>query len=158
MIWDPWLKGISIAHFSNIPMIADKSVNDFILDGQWQLPLSIPNALFAIINDISINEKSDFLWKGSSKPTFRDFLSHFYSHLLEIRWFKFIWHKKHALRYACFAWMTMIGKLKTADMLLHRGIQVFQECSFVSTLLKITLTYFLLVTSPTLSSQLCCLI
>ncbi|KAI0522769.1 hypothetical protein KFK09_005154 [Dendrobium nobile] len=44
----------------------------------------------------------------------------------------FIWHKKKSLRFSSYAWMAMLGKLKTADHLNLRGIEALPTCSFCS--------------------------
>ncbi|XP_020697963.1 uncharacterized protein LOC110110708 [Dendrobium catenatum] len=96
MLWDPWLKGNLIAETYNLPVLANKMGCDIL-------------------------DKSEVLWNGSSKWVFKAFTDHFYSHLPKVDWFSSIWHKNFALKYACFAWMAIIEKLKTADNLMIRA-------------------------------------
>ncbi|KAI0491348.1 hypothetical protein KFK09_025608 [Dendrobium nobile] len=46
------------------------------------------------------------------------------STMTKVTWHKYIWHKKSALRYSVYAWLAFRGGLKTADVLVVRGIIV----------------------------------
>ncbi|KAL0904222.1 hypothetical protein M5K25_026305 [Dendrobium thyrsiflorum] len=59
----------------------------------------------------------------TSSPTTSNLLS-------TVTWFKYIWHKKFALHFSVYAWMAILGKLKTYDVLLRRHIYTPSECSF----------------------------
>ncbi|XP_028549533.1 uncharacterized protein LOC110108341 [Dendrobium catenatum] len=142
-LWDPWLNGKPICDTFQLPVLEAARVSDFILGNNWQLPPLIPQSLCDSIKAVNILDNTGILWEGSTKWVFRNFIQHFYSGIPKADWYISIWHKNHALKYACFTWMARIGKLKTADNLIMRGIQtwgkVFWECCFHSIMLEDTL-------------------
>lgn len=93
-------------------------MNDFIINGQWSLPDYLPDCVNSAILDINIEEQPALAWNGSSNPSFKGFTTHFYSNLEDADWCKFIWHKKHALWFAYYAWMTVLERLKCANLLI----------------------------------------
>jgi len=110
----------------------DLLVNDFLNNGVWTLPNSISSVLADKIKAVIISEKNQVCWNGSFKWAFNIFIDHYYSHLSKVIWYPWIWHKHFSLKFACFSWMAVVGKLKTADNLLLRGIQIPINCSLCS--------------------------
>ncbi|XP_028550446.1 uncharacterized protein LOC110098462 [Dendrobium catenatum] len=131
-LWDPWFKDMILAEQFVIPNLEEKLVKDFITNGTWNFPPNTPSNLTASIAGLNMNEVSAILWNGSTNWKFKDFIEHFHSHLTKVDWFGSVWHKKHSLRYACFAWMALIGKLKTADNLIYREIHIDPQCFLCS--------------------------
>ncbi|XP_020695252.2 uncharacterized protein LOC110108798 [Dendrobium catenatum] len=128
-LWDPWLKGDIIANHFIFVASDDFTVKQLFSNGTWDLPTSFPNSLTEAISNSTINESSGILWNGSPSWAFKFFIEQFHSHLPKVDWSISIWHKKHSLKFACFTWMAVLGKLKTADNLLIRGIEVPIICS-----------------------------
>ncbi|KAI0513575.1 hypothetical protein KFK09_009600 [Dendrobium nobile] len=128
-LWDSWLNGDIIGNHFNIAAGDDFTVKELFSKGNWDLPSFFPNSLTDAILNSAIKENSGILWNGSPSWAFKFFIEQFHAHLPKVDRSVSIWHKKHALKYACFAWMAVLGKLKTADNLLIRGIEVPQLCS-----------------------------
>ncbi|XP_020704825.1 uncharacterized protein LOC110115796 [Dendrobium catenatum] len=132
-LWDPWLHG----HFIEEASFADDAslVKDFYFNDTWHLPSSIPLGIRENILAVHNKGMNEVLWHGSSKWLFKNFVEVYHSSIPNVDWCNAIWHKKHTLKYAWFAWMARLGKLKTADNLLIQGIQVPQNCSLCSGML-----------------------
>ncbi|XP_020672498.1 uncharacterized protein LOC110092330 [Dendrobium catenatum] len=130
MLWDPWFCGDSLGNHLYDAALVDCEVMDFISNGPWNLPDGWPVDIKQKILTISVEEVSGVDWAGISKPSFKTFTSHFFDNLEDVSRFKFIWHKKNALRYACYSWMAINGKLKCADKLIYRGIPASPICDF----------------------------
>ncbi|PKU63786.1 Putative ribonuclease H protein [Dendrobium catenatum] len=125
--WDPWLAGTLIGEAgSDLDVFL---VKDLFFNNTWHLPTSIPLSIKDQIMAVEINRNNEVLWNGSQEWLFRNFIEFYYASLPNVGWYNSIWHKSHALKFACFAWMARLGKLKTADNLLLRGIQVPLNCS-----------------------------
>ncbi|PKU86553.1 Putative ribonuclease H protein [Dendrobium catenatum] len=131
-LWDPWLNGKSVGETFHLPGMDDALVKDFFWNDAWHFPSNIQPTIQSIINTVAIQENKDVLWNGNAKWFFKDFTELYYSHLPKVDWYKTIWHKNYALKYACFTWMTCICKLKTADNLRQRGIMAPIHCSLCS--------------------------
>ncbi|KAL0924368.1 hypothetical protein M5K25_005187 [Dendrobium thyrsiflorum] len=58
------------------------------------------------------------------------FIADYYSDLEDVSWSNYLWHKRYALRHSAYAWMAILGKLKTADILSTRGINIPAACPF----------------------------
>ncbi|PKU62559.1 Putative ribonuclease H protein [Dendrobium catenatum] len=129
---DPWFYGEPLGSSSVSPSGMGCCVKDVIMNGRWNLPSSWPNNISSRILSIPILDVDNLTWIGPSKPSSKFFSSHFYSSLDKVEWYKYIWHKKHAIRFACYAWMAILGKLKCADSLIRRGLQVNPVCNFCS--------------------------
>ncbi|KAI0510887.1 hypothetical protein KFK09_011497 [Dendrobium nobile] len=129
-LWDPWLNRDIIANHFNFAACYDFTVKDLLSNGNWDLPTFFPNSLADAILNTDIKETSSILWNGSPSWAFKFFIEQFHAHLPKVDWSVSIWHKNHALKYACFSWMEVLGKFKTVDNLLIRGIQVPHLCSF----------------------------
>ncbi|KAL0908441.1 hypothetical protein M5K25_022936 [Dendrobium thyrsiflorum] len=69
------------------------------------------------------------VWNNSSDRVFGQYIMHFYNDLAPCSWHSWIWHKNYALRYSSFAWICLVGGLKTTDALSHRNIYVDPCCS-----------------------------
>ncbi|XP_020678500.1 uncharacterized protein LOC110096767 [Dendrobium catenatum] len=131
VLWDPWLFEDSLCNTFYCNDMAGLRVKDIILDGMWHLPLSWPSDITAKICNIGIMDSTVCLgWKGDSHPVFKTFINHFYKDLDNVDWSKYVWHRRHAIRFACYSWMALMGKLKTTDLLIHRGISANPSCSF----------------------------
>ncbi|XP_028553737.1 uncharacterized protein LOC110110121 [Dendrobium catenatum] len=61
-----------------------------------------------------------------SKP----FINNFFQDLEPVQWSNFIWFKHHVTRFSIFTWMAFRNGIKTADVLISRGISVAPECIF----------------------------
>ncbi|PKU64706.1 hypothetical protein MA16_Dca017648 [Dendrobium catenatum] len=130
MEWDHWCNGISLKDIMQSFKFEDSFVNCYTNGYGWTLPPSTPNLLVAEIMGLNIFEHPMVLWLGSPTPTFSTFYTSYFSVVQEVSWQKFIWHKKKSLRFSSYAWMAMLGKLKTADQLILRGIDAYSPCSF----------------------------
>ncbi|PKU83813.1 Putative ribonuclease H protein [Dendrobium catenatum] len=131
-LWDPWLNGTSIGETYHLPGMDDVLVKDFLWNDTWHFPLNMHPTIQNIINTVAIKENKDVLWNGNAKWVFKDFTELYYSHLPKVDWYRSIWQKNYALKYACFTWMACICKLKTADNLCQRGIMAPINCSLYS--------------------------
>ncbi|XP_020699884.1 uncharacterized protein LOC110112129 [Dendrobium catenatum] len=130
-LWDPWCKGKALADLFFSTALDKLKVNDVIVENRWELPLFIPNVIRDEILEINIlGDQPVIFWEGSPTPSPKKVLSAFYGHLDNVIWCKYVWHKRHALRYSCYSWMAFKRKLKTADNLIVRGIPVLSNCSF----------------------------
>ncbi|KAI0491496.1 hypothetical protein KFK09_025756 [Dendrobium nobile] len=127
-IWDPWLSGQLIGE--EFRGMEASQVKDFYFNGMWHLPNTIPSSITDQIMAVEIKMHNEVLWNGNQKWLFKNFMDFYYDYLPSVDWHNAIWHKHHAMKFACFAWMARMGKLKTADNLLSRGIQVPLNCSF----------------------------
>ncbi|KAI0515590.1 hypothetical protein KFK09_008255 [Dendrobium nobile] len=129
-LWDPWLSSHLMGEVSCVPV--DSKVKDFLINDRWHLPNAMPSGIIEKILEVDTSGKNEVLWNGSQNWLFRNFIEFYHSHLPNVDWFKAIWHKNHALKFVCFTWMARLGKLKTADNLLLRGIhtwdRIFWEC------------------------------
>ncbi|XP_020684458.1 uncharacterized protein LOC110101034, partial [Dendrobium catenatum] len=120
-LWDPWCDNKLVADFYYSPSLAHLKVNECITHNQWTLPDCVPSTSRTIIMKTAIGEEQPVLyWDGSSNPSSREFMSSWNDDLEDVVWSKFIWHKGYVLHYACYAWMALLGKLKTADNLISR--------------------------------------
>ncbi|PKU87667.1 hypothetical protein MA16_Dca009839 [Dendrobium catenatum] len=109
------------------------SVGNFILDFGWNLPEFFPGHVKASICKSLIVENGPVLiWDSVStdKPSNKIFSDYLHYNLEDVNWFKYIWHKGFALRYASYSWMAIKQILKMADILNIRGIPVNPNCSF----------------------------
>ncbi|PKU84501.1 Putative ribonuclease H protein [Dendrobium catenatum] len=131
-IWDPWINGYTIGENYQVQGLDDVLVHKFIRTDSWNLPNYLDPSIFVRLQAVEIKEKNEVLWEGTANWTFKRFIAFFYSHLPNVDWYTSIWHKNHALKFACFTWMARLQKLKTADNLHFRGIQVPLNCSLCS--------------------------
>ncbi|PKU63676.1 Putative ribonuclease H protein [Dendrobium catenatum] len=135
-LWDPWLNGYLLGEVFNDTRLSFKEVSTFTISGSWVLPSYMPPVISDLIGSIAIGWNSSITWDGLAAPSFKTFSGIFYSNLEEVYWHRFIWHKYGSLKFDCFAWMALLGKLKCADVLLKRGLQVNPKCSFCDTSLE----------------------
>ncbi|KAI0511714.1 hypothetical protein KFK09_012346 [Dendrobium nobile] len=128
-----WIRGAiipkSCAIYSDA-RLSFANVGNFIINDGWFLPDFLPPDVKEAILDIHIMKKPALMWEGSCIPSFKQFTNHFYSSLENVQWHDFIWHKRSSLKFACFTWMALIGKLKCADILIRKGINVIADCAF----------------------------
>ncbi|XP_028555324.1 uncharacterized protein LOC110094857 [Dendrobium catenatum] len=129
-LWDPWFNGKLLGDFISDIRLSSAVVGNFISDGAWCLPDAFPLEIKTEILNIAIFEEPVIMWDGTSMPTFKDFTSKFYSNLVLVDWHDFVWFKKASLKFACYTWMALIGKLKCANTLIRIGINVTADCSF----------------------------
>ncbi|PKU59522.1 Putative ribonuclease H protein [Dendrobium catenatum] len=136
--WDPWCGGNSLAELitctnsnSSHSSLFDWNISQLIMNDKWHLPNGLDSNLLSLINSVNIDSHSEnHLWKDKQNPNFRDFNAQFYDNMIKVPWYKFIWHKKDALRFSVYAWLAFRGGLKNADVLAVRGILVPNICCF----------------------------
>ncbi|PKU77611.1 hypothetical protein MA16_Dca012683 [Dendrobium catenatum] len=106
-------------------------LTDVVASNAWNLPLDLPTDITTLVMKVDLGSLAQCItWDGVDSPISKTFYKRFYSNLDDIGWAKFIWHKGYALRYASYTWMAMHRKLKTADLLILKGIPVSSSCSF----------------------------
>ncbi|PKU80301.1 hypothetical protein MA16_Dca005832 [Dendrobium catenatum] len=130
MEWDHWCNGKSLKDIMQSVNFEDSFVNCYTTSSGWLLPPTTPNLLVAEISSMPFSENSMVFWLGSPSPTFSTFYYSYFNIVEEVIWHKYIWHKRKSLRFSAYAWLAILGKLKTADQLLLRGIDAFSHCSF----------------------------
>ncbi|KAL0918502.1 hypothetical protein M5K25_010511 [Dendrobium thyrsiflorum] len=128
MLWDPWLNGSTFninlnGRMGDIPHHA--KVSDYVRDGSWLLPASLTQNLASF--SISTVAPDCLTWK-LHKARFAVYISEFYKGEEPVFWSKYIWHKHFALKYSIYAWLSLKGGLKTADVLYKRNIFIEQTC------------------------------
>ncbi|XP_020684951.1 uncharacterized protein LOC110101408 [Dendrobium catenatum] len=97
----------------------------------WAIPSTFDSHISSLIQSVSIDSLEEkHYWLGKQNPKFQDFRTTFYRNLDTVTWYKFVWHKKAALRYSIYAWLAFRGGLKTYDVLADRGIITHNTCSF----------------------------
>ncbi|PKU79785.1 Putative ribonuclease H protein [Dendrobium catenatum] len=128
-LWDPLINGNAFGDIIYMPGLDDMLIKDYFRNDSWYLPNHFHPSIHDTIKSVDIKGTNEVLWNGNSKWDFKNFTEFFYSHLPKVDWYRSIWHKNYALKYACFTWMARIGKLKMADNLLLRGISVPVNCS-----------------------------
>ncbi|KAI0516651.1 hypothetical protein KFK09_009328 [Dendrobium nobile] len=132
MEWDPWCGGRSLQNILASFRFMNPFVNSYFSNNYWSLPTNTPLILRNEISGINIGENSVVFWEGCDKPSFSSFYSSYFSNYDEVSWHKFIWHKGKSLRFTSYTWMALLGKLKMADLLISRGINVLPNCVFCS--------------------------
>ncbi|KAL0907108.1 hypothetical protein M5K25_025651 [Dendrobium thyrsiflorum] len=130
MFWIPWCYGKTLAELLNRESLGSQDISVYLSDEGWELPTFVPSDIAEIIHSVLILESEIFAWEGSSNFQFNFFMTQFYTGLREVTWHNFVWFKNNALRLSAYTWMAVLGKLKTADVLLSRAIPVNLECSF----------------------------
>ncbi|KAL0912597.1 hypothetical protein M5K25_018579 [Dendrobium thyrsiflorum] len=129
--WDHWCDGTplsSILGCNDLLHHFDKAASiKVILYGRfWNLPKNTPPSVANIIKNIPIHESSpiSLFWDNSPNGVFANYLVKFYNDLPICSWHHIVWHKTFVLRFSLFAWLSLVGGLKTTDVLLHRNVQV----------------------------------
>ncbi|PKU69588.1 Putative ribonuclease H protein [Dendrobium catenatum] len=105
----------------------DLNVSNFISsDGCWNIPINLPIMVSNAILGVSImdNNSECLSLANKAKANFKSFTNDFYKSFPDCNWEKFIWHSKHSLRYSIYAWLSLVGGLKTAMELYRRNIVV----------------------------------
>ncbi|PKU60898.1 Putative ribonuclease H protein [Dendrobium catenatum] len=129
--WDPWCNKKALVELSCPHHFSNLMITDVMANNTWNLPLAIPEEIASTVMRIDLSSLPHCIsWDGVASPNNKTFSKLFYSNLEDIGWAKFIWHKGYALRYASYSWMAMHRKLKTADLLILKGIPVVSSCSF----------------------------
>ncbi|KAI0496569.1 hypothetical protein KFK09_022889 [Dendrobium nobile] len=129
LCWDPLINGKSLSDFFQINQrFTGLSVNSCIRDNVWTLPDYFPDNMKHAISAIEIKEQPALAWDGSLNPNFKNFLNSYYTHLEEVNWHKYVWYKSYSLRYSILTWMAILQKLKVADLLIKKSIQVNPVC------------------------------
>ncbi|KAL0923557.1 hypothetical protein M5K25_007619 [Dendrobium thyrsiflorum] len=95
------------------------TVYSYISNDHWILPDSFMEYVKADVLNVPINEQPSLAWDGSYNYSFRNFTAQFFSGLEVVNWYKFLWHKNHSLRFSSYAWMALIKKLKTTNLLIR---------------------------------------
>ncbi|PKU60948.1 Putative ribonuclease H protein [Dendrobium catenatum] len=131
--WDPWCHQKSISELACPSTFSNLKLKEVISNNLWTLPEGIPGDIILKIMTVELSSKTHTVyWLGAVSQTLNNFSKFYFSDMEDVSWAKYIWHKGFALRYASYAWMAILRKLKTADLLLSRGISVTAECSFCS--------------------------
>ncbi|XP_028548818.1 uncharacterized protein LOC114579172 [Dendrobium catenatum] len=134
MLWDPWCLGKPLEEALSHISPSHTAVKDFIKGGVWDVPESWGFAAVNHIRKVPIINSSchTISWAGNDKACFKTFYLHYYRDLQPVSWHPYIWHKRYALHYSSFAWLAVLGGLKTAEALAIRNIMVCRECSLCS--------------------------
>ncbi|KAI0492377.1 hypothetical protein KFK09_026648 [Dendrobium nobile] len=78
LLWDTWFCGDSLGnHFYDYALVGCE-VMDFISNGAWTILDSWPVEIKQKIITISVEDVSGVDWVGISKPSFKNFNSHFF--------------------------------------------------------------------------------
>ncbi|KAL0921107.1 hypothetical protein M5K25_008142 [Dendrobium thyrsiflorum] len=132
LLWDYWCDDLRVIDLCSAGSLAsfynNVSVSSFIMGGDWCLPGNFPTDIAQKITSVGIYNTDCVQWGSLKKATFSDFLKDYYLDATSPTWVKFIWYKRHVLRYSVFAWLTMVGGLKTASELTKRHILVDLLC------------------------------
>ncbi|XP_028554324.1 uncharacterized protein LOC114580555 [Dendrobium catenatum] len=134
LMWDHWCWGdclSSLPHVSGLKDLFPLNSNiSVIMDGTvWQIPSFISDPILSRILSILIHQDGAVLyWNNGKIGRYSDFLSEFYSNDTVVGWHKVLWHKRAALRFSVFGWLSLVGGLKTADVLIKRCISVNPIC------------------------------
>ncbi|PKU78488.1 Putative ribonuclease H protein [Dendrobium catenatum] len=134
LMWDHWCWGdclSSLPHVSGLKDLFPLNSNiSVIMDGTvWQIPSFISDPILSRILSIPIHQDGAVLyWNNGKIGRYSDFLSEFYSNDTVVGWHKVLWHKRAALRFSVFGWLSLVGGLKTADVLIKRCISVNPIC------------------------------
>ncbi|PKU84697.1 Putative ribonuclease H protein [Dendrobium catenatum] len=133
MFWDPWVNGRSISDIISplpCPPDLDGMVSNYFTGGRWNCLDSLPvwtRHLFCNF-PVTSSDSDCLIWKGCSKPMFKNFRLHFFKDFEKVGWSKFIWHKRSSLRFSSYAWLLMCNGLKLADVLAKRNIIIHPTC------------------------------
>ncbi|KAL0918711.1 hypothetical protein M5K25_010734 [Dendrobium thyrsiflorum] len=138
LLWDPWCKGKSIMEITPPPdansisrTYMDWQVKNVIEHGNWLIPFDFNQNIVAEIIQIPITDAATgCLWFNTTSPNSKAYRMQYYSNLSEVSWYKYVWHKRYALRFSAYAWLAFKTGLKTADQLIRRGISVEAKCKF----------------------------
>ncbi|KAL0905080.1 hypothetical protein M5K25_027256 [Dendrobium thyrsiflorum] len=128
--WDPWCHGMAVNELLHPSFACGLNVADCITEGVWSLPSHLEQSQLDRIYAVPIlhSPNPNLCWIGPGKLCFNSFYLHFYSEHPKVPWFKFVWHRRYALRYSSFVWMAILEGLKTADILARRNILIPPLC------------------------------
>ncbi|KAL0921417.1 hypothetical protein M5K25_008484 [Dendrobium thyrsiflorum] len=140
LLWDPWYNGKSIMEIMSsssgepIPRIfSDRQVKSIIVNGCWLIPTIFGIDVMTAIKSVPISVSNiGCLWLGSDCPTTPAFKMQFLSNLNAVNWYKYVWHKRYALRYSAYSWLAFKSGFKIADLLARCSIPVDTTCKFCS--------------------------
>ncbi|XP_028554366.1 uncharacterized protein LOC114580576 [Dendrobium catenatum] len=138
VIWDPWCGGNSIADYlkasnsiTNYSSYFSWKVSNIILRDNWNLPQFFESHISFIIKAVPISSLAEnHFWVGKQNPVFVDLYKQFYCNWSKVPWYKYVWHKHHALRYSVYVWLAFKDGLKTSEFLAKRGINTAAKCCF----------------------------
>ncbi|KAL0913157.1 hypothetical protein M5K25_016596 [Dendrobium thyrsiflorum] len=132
LLWDFWCDDSRVIDFYSAGSLASfynkAPVSSYISGGVWCLPGYFPTDIAQKITSVGIYDTDCVQWGSLHKATFSDFLKDYYLDTTSPNWANFIWYKRHVLRYSVFAWLTLVGGLKTASELSKRHILVDLLC------------------------------
>ncbi|PKU64698.1 hypothetical protein MA16_Dca017640 [Dendrobium catenatum] len=129
--WDPWCSKKSLAELSCPLSFSSLKLSDVFALDNWILPAGLPADIASQILLVNFSSMPNTInWDGVVSPSRFIFSKSYFSFMDDVNWAKFVWTKGYALRYACYVWMALQSKLKTADQLIFRGISVSAACSF----------------------------
>ncbi|KAL0921994.1 hypothetical protein M5K25_005950 [Dendrobium thyrsiflorum] len=127
--WDPWLNNISLADLIPSSPALHGAISDY-WNNTWSLPDKIPTEIQQLILAIPFMDINDetITWNGIVKPCFKIFRFNLFVDRQKVPWYKFIWHKRAALRFSSFTWLLVKDGLKLADVLARRNIFIEAIC------------------------------
>lgn len=136
LLWDPWCFGTAIRSFWNDTMdnclldsLNNMMVSDIICNGNWLVPANWPSLLQNKTKSVPLwNCITGSLWNNVEKVSNKLFLKEFFKTYHIVNWHNLIWHKRSAIKFSSYGWLAVKKGLKTADLLLKRGIMVNSNC------------------------------
>ncbi|XP_028554340.1 uncharacterized protein LOC110105262 [Dendrobium catenatum] len=131
--WDHWCNNLSFIELGGditLDLFNSQFLSSLILGHNWNLPSSVPSNLADLIcsNPITNVDGPCLIWNNCSKVYHKDFIEDFYKDLTDCNWFEFIWFKKKILKHSVYAWLALVGGLRTADALRLRNISISEDC------------------------------
>ncbi|KAI0505090.1 hypothetical protein KFK09_016047 [Dendrobium nobile] len=132
--WDHWCFNSTIENYTGLDVnfaSPEIKLSELISGGRWELPRVIPPSFHQVFERVNINDGNGhcLLWNSSNCFRFKHYILEFYSDIPDCNWFHLIWHKKHILKHSVYAWLALMGGLKTADALRFRHIFIPSICS-----------------------------
>ncbi|XP_020696711.1 uncharacterized protein LOC110109848 [Dendrobium catenatum] len=132
MSWNPWVNGLSLANISSSLPPSNTMAREYIFNCCWVLKNDFPRQLIQLISSTPIVDCDICAsWTGKGTPNYKNFRKVFFADLIKVPWYKFIWHKRIALRYSSYTGLAVCNGLKTADVLAKRNIiihSIFPLC------------------------------
>lgn len=131
MFWDTWVDGKTLAEFFSPLFDQYVFICDYVVAGSWCLPGFFPLSIRQLILAIPILDSSFATLdsRDNTKPCFKTFRLNFFDGLQKVDRFRFIWHKRVALRYSSCIWLLVRDGLKMAGILAKRNIINHSTCS-----------------------------
>ncbi|XP_028549943.1 uncharacterized protein LOC114579456 [Dendrobium catenatum] len=136
--WDHWYQNCTLSEFFGsvtLPQIPDIQLCNIMSNSGWTLPDSLTSGLRDVLRSIYIFDEDGpcLLWYDKEKVNYNNFMKEFYSDISDCSWYKMIWHKRKALKFSVYAWLAIMGGLKTAEALRIRNVFVPSTCCLCHT-------------------------